>query len=385
MTAIARSRTGVRTRSAAGFSLVEVTVSVGIMLVIMGSTMTALSQAMKANQTAVLVTSMNSNLRTAMDLMTRDLLQVGSGLPVGHAILTPSGAGATQIKLPGPPGTLFKNVVGDVDLNAVNPGPGLGPVINGVATDMITTLAADSSFNSVGLKARASDGTSIDVDPAVNIATGPDRVMAGQLIMIKRGAYAVLLQVTSVDTASHRIFFAAGDSLNLNQHTAAAGSITALNALGPGLDIALPSPQTVPPTKFLTTTATRIRMVSYYLDATDAAHPRLVRRVNNGDPITFDNKSGTTVAFDIENLQISYDMADGGDNPANVRFNTADFGGTGACDPIACSVNQIRKVNVVLTARSKSVFSANNLFFHNALSTQVSLRGMAFVNSYTGT
>ena len=84
---------------------------------------------------------------------------------------------------------------------------------------MLTTLSADSTFNDISLKARAADGTSIDVDPRVNIGTGPDRVVPGQLIMLEKGSYAVLLQVTSIDAAAHKIFFAANDSLKLNQHT----------------------------------------------------------------------------------------------------------------------------------------------------------------------
>jgi type II secretory pathway pseudopilin PulG len=373
-----RSSGGVRRSAAAGFSLVEVIFSMGIMLAIMGATMTALSQAMKLNETAVLVTGMNSNLRTAMDLMIRDLLQVGSGLPTGHFVLTPSGVVSTQINLPGPPGPTLHNLTTDTDFNAVNPAPGGGPVINGVATDTICTLAADSSFNAVALTAVALNPTSIDVDPAVNIATGPDRVLPGQLIMVKKGVYAILLQVTSVVTASHRIFFATSDSLNLNQYNATAGSITALNASAPTPDLA-----PVSPSPFLQTTATRVRMVTYYLDATISAHPRLVRRINNGSAVLFDNSSGTTVAFDVENMQISYDIADGTGSSANVKFNAADLAGTGACAPAACSVNQIRKVNLILTARSKALFSANNRFFHNTLSTQVSLRGMAFVNTYS--
>jgi hypothetical protein len=112
-------------------------------------------------------------------------------------------------------------------------------------------------------------------------------------------------------------------------------------------------------------------MISYYIDATKPAHPTLVRRINNGHPTIFDNASGSTVAFDIDNLQITYDIADGAGNPANQE-----------CLPLACSVNQIRKVNVTLSARSRSVFSATRLYYRNSLSTQVSLRGMSFVNDY---
>jgi type II secretory pathway pseudopilin PulG len=369
--------------SAAGFTLVELLISMVVAVTIMGATMSAMMHAMRANETALLVTAMNSNLRTGMDLITRDLLQVGSGLPPGHFVLIPSGTGAGQINLPGPPGTTTQSAVGDTDLNAVVTGTGLGPTVSGVATDTITILTADSTFNDVSLTARNADGTDITVNPSVNIGSGPDRVIPGQLIMLEKGSYSILLQVTSVDVPNRKIFFAASDSLNLNQHTAPAGSTTALTAFAPSPDIALPSPQTVPPTPFLNTTATRVRMITYYIDNTNPAHPRLVRRINNGSPTVFDNTSGTTVAVDIDKLQISYDLADGVSNPANVRFTAADYGGTGACAPVACSVNQIRKVNVLLGARSRTVFSVTGQYFRNALTTQVSLRGMSFVNEYS--
>ena len=74
-------------------------------------------------------------------------------------------------------------------------------------------------------------------------------------------------------------------------------------------------------------------MISYYLDTTVPNHPRLVRRINNGHPTTFNNTLGTAVAIDIENLQFTYDLADGADNPADVRFVAADLHRSGACSP----------------------------------------------------
>ena len=69
------------------------------------------------------------------------------------------------------------------------------------------------------------------------------------------------------------------------------------------------------------TNITRIRMITYYLDATiDPRHPRLVRRINNGHPTTFNNALGTAVAMDIENLQLSYDISNGTSNPGNVKM-----------------------------------------------------------------
>jgi hypothetical protein len=139
----------------------------------------------------------------------------------------------------------------------------------------------------------------------------------------------------------------------------------------------------VPGPTFIPTTASRIRMISFYLDATtDPTRPRLVRRMNNGDPITFNNALGNVVAFDIENLQITYDLADGVTNPTNVKMTPADIiGGTVDC-PDPCSPNQIRKVNIVISGRSRSTLKNTKQYFRNQLTTQVSLRSLAFVDRY---
>ena len=110
--------------------------------------------------------------------------------------------------------------------------------------------------------------------------------------------------------------------------------------------------------------------------------PTVVRRINNGHETSFDNTLGTAVAFNIEGLQFTYDLADGVTNPANVRMVAADLNGTGRCAPNDCSPNQIRKLNVLLAGRSANRLSATQQFFRNSLVTQVSLRSLAFVDRY---
>ncbi|MCM3881275.1 MAG: hypothetical protein ND807_14305 [Vicinamibacterales bacterium] len=360
----------------------ELIVAMGISTVVMGTAMLAMQHALRLNETALAVSGMNNTLRTGMDLMVRDMLQVGSGLPTGHAILTPSGLGSTRVNMPGPPGTTYQNVATDVDLNAVNPRPGGGVVVNGVATDMITVLAADNNF--IDMPLIALTNTTMDVaatnpanGQAINIATGPDRIVTGQLLLLEKGATTTIVEVTGVNTSSRRITFANGDSLNLNQTGAAAGNVAALRATAPA-DV-LPA---APATQIIPTSATRVRMISYYLDNVIPGRPRLVRRINNGSATTFDNTSGVAVALDIENLQFTFDVADGATNPSNVRFTAADLAGTGACAPNPCNVNQIRKVNILLTGRSRNASQLNGKMFRNALNSQVSLRGMAFVDEY---
>ena len=124
--------------------------------VILGATMAAMNDAIKATDGAMLLANMNNGLRTSMDLIVRDMLQVGQGLPAGRVIMIPNGVGALGIRLPGPPGTnlTLPGAAGlaATSFSAVVPGPGLGPaVIPGIATDMITTLQADSAFEGMDI------------------------------------------------------------------------------------------------------------------------------------------------------------------------------------------------------------------------------------------
>jgi prepilin-type N-terminal cleavage/methylation domain-containing protein len=369
-----------------GFTLMELLITMAITTVILGATLTAMTNAMRATEAASLMSGVNNGLRTAMDLMVRDMLQVGQGLPSGRVILLPSGAGSSPIQIPGPPGTDFQldgpsfcppDPPDDMNnvcerISAVIPGPGRGPeVFDGQPTDMITTLATDSAFDRIRLSALAADGSSMTVLTAdANFANpGPHIIRTGDLIMLVKGSSSAFAQVTNV--SGQQVFFASGDSLNLNQTAAADGTVAELRAAPPAY------------TGPVTTIASRVRMVSYYLDVqTEPGRPRLVRRLNNGHPTEFDNSLGTAVAFDIEGLQITYDLVDGINNPANVRMNDDDLNGAGACTPEPCSPNQIRKINIMLMGRSRAQLKSTRQYYRTRLITQVSLRSLALVDRY---
>jgi hypothetical protein len=351
-----------------GYSIVELMIAMFITTVIMGVTMAGLSDAIRANDAVLHITGMNNTLRGGMDLIIRDLLQAGSGLPKGHVVLIPSGG--DLIRLPGPPETAYTTEEGDLNLPAVIPGPELGPEINGVRTDMITILTADNNFTDVELSAVSS--TSVTVADDVDIGEGVDRVIAGQLMMILKGSTTTLVQVTDVNPDTGVISFDGGDSLNLNQTGNLPGNLESLNEEAPTGGAAAAA-----------TRITRVRMITYYLDnVTNPDHPRLVRRVNNGHETDFDNTLGTAVAIDVESLRISYDLNDGADNPSGVRFVDADYTDSGACAPSECSPTQIRKVNITMTVRSQNAAATESKVYRNTLTSQVSLRGMALVNEY---
>jgi hypothetical protein len=237
-------------------------------------------------------------------------------------------------------------------------------------------LASDSSVSNLNLSAITNSSITVAL-PGAGIngldisANAQTDIKAGNLIMLTKGSLSTLVQVTSVNGVQ-TVNFAAGDSLKLNQTAAAAGTLTRLNAAAPANSTA-------------GVLASRIRMITYYLDSqTTPGRPRLVRRLNNGHATTFNNTLGTAVALDAENLQITYDLSNGTNNPTGVEFVDADYLTTGKCSPSACSRNQIRKVNLVLGGRSRHTMSTDGQPLRNSLTSQVSLRGLAFVDRYTG-
>lgn len=360
--------------SQAGYSLAEFITAMGIMTVVMGATMGGLAEVLKGNDAVLHMTGMNNSLRAGMDMIVRDLLQVGSGLPPSHSITIPSGAGSQRLRIPGPPNSNFQTPIGATTIAAVIPGAGAGPVVDGVATDTLTVLMADNTFLNVGTTAVGANSVTVAANGSdglpLNLATGADRVVAGQLMLVMKGSFTALVQVTSVNTVTRVLTFADGDSLRMNQAGAALGNLGTLNAAAPANSPAH-------------TNVSRVRMISYYIDAvTDPEHPRLVRRVNNGHPLNFDNTSGTAVALDIENLQFTYDISNGTGNPGGVEMTESDQNIVGTCTPNPCAPTQVRKVNVLLTGRSSNGTNVKDRVFRNSLQSQVSLRGMAFVDEY---
>jgi type II secretory pathway pseudopilin PulG len=399
----------------AGFTLIEMMLTMGLTLIIMASTLAAMNNAIRASETATLMTNMNSGLRTAMDIMVRDMLQVGQGLPSGRTIDLPSGDGITDIRIPGPlmsPAVtrtmpLSYDSTKDVfvkpqEISAVIPGPGLGP--NG--SDVITIVQADGAFLStisdydVNLTALKPDR--MTVDAAVNIKDGgADDLHEGDLIMLMKTTSTALVQITKLDNPkTQTVYFESADSLNLNQAgttkcnntvdppTGSCGTLSThiLTAPGNPASGSASDGEVVQSSGFVPSTATRIRLVSYYLDTvTDPLRPRLVRRVNNGDPKTYNNALGTVVAFDVEDMKITYDLVDGVTNPAGARMTSDDLAGvktTAACYPNPCSPNQIRKINITLTGRSRTPLRPTRQYLRNTLTTQVSLRSMSFMDRY---
>ena len=77
-------RTTIRsTAGDAGFTLVELLIAMGIVLAVMGGALTVLNDGYRFAESATGIIGLNNNLRIGVDLLVRDLIQVGQGLPPG--------------------------------------------------------------------------------------------------------------------------------------------------------------------------------------------------------------------------------------------------------------------------------------------------------------
>ena len=386
-----------RTRSDAGFSLPEVLIAMGIMMVVLAGTFSAMTQAMKGEELTRLNINMNSSLRSTMDLAVRDFLQIGQGLPDSRRIGVPNGPGAQPILRPGPTAAAAAPCPGvpatfpvDATIPAVTVGPGLGAQVNTVCSDVITVLAADGTFDSVPLRAIAANGSSILVAlPAVAGGIdiddgGGDDIRVGDLMMLQRNGLSTLLYVSGVNGPAQTINFTAGDPFQLNQFAAGLGGTINAVIAGAGEPTAVGNNANGTP-RVAATKASRIRMLTYYvhIDPADPANPRLLRQVNNANvaPPT-PNPNANTVGFGVEQFLLTYDLVDGNNNWIDVAMTNADRAGGGGCGAAQCSENQIRKVNVTLSMRSRQRFSTTREFMRNSLYSQVAVRSLAFTDRY---
>ena len=229
-------------------------------------------------------------------------------------------------------------------------GQALGPNVQGRATDIITVLYGDanSTLNTKPLKKVEADGSGATVGNGIVAKKYEVPLTVGDLIMFSNAMGNAIQELTSYNTSNKKMTFATTDSMNLNQRGAPQGTIMQLQD----------SPGSFPPT-----TATRIWMITYYVDNTDPDSPRLMRVVNNGSP--------RPVALDIEDLQLTYDLVDGVTNPSGVDEPTTPN-----------SEAEIRKVNLLLASRSHKANRVTDEYRRQALSTQVALRSLSFFDRY---
>ena len=337
-----------------GFSLVELMIAVTLTLLILSGVISLFRQGMYTSDMTGQRTEMQQNARVALNLMAQDLSIAGTGFPLG-GIQLPTGAGSQR------PGygcdingqcNVAQNAQDDW-LYGITPGDGLGPTINGAATDVVTLVYRDPNLpldrNILADIPTAGDSIQIDASDVPLISDAAHGVKNGDVLVLCNANGCAAAAVTSVSSAT--INFAPNDPLKFNQPGVGSGTIASI--ANPG------TPVTYPPTS-----AYRVLITRYYIDATTN---RLMREVNALPAVP--------VAENVENLQISYDTFDDATLVATANLSSlpSTYG----------ILNQIRKVNITVSVRApaQDLFKAKYERF--SLKTSVSARNLAFRDRYS--
>ena len=364
-------------RKQIGFTMVEFLVAAAISLVLIGAAVSAFTDAVRSNEMVTLTADLNDNLRASLDLISRDLVFAGTGIPPS-GINIPSGPGIT-INRPNLTPTAFLGSV----LPAVSLGTGLGPAVAipdtassappAAPTDILTVLYDDNTWNQAenmdfapinrtALGATpACNGTITNIGDSVafdancnNLTNARVPIQPGDLIMFTNPSGVTAIQtVTAIN--GQQLSFAKNTSIDkfgFNQSGAPQGTLIQLQN---------------PPGAWPPITATRIFMISYYLDnISDPTRPRLMRQLNFNP--------AQPVGDVLEALTARYNFVDGNSPPT--------FYANQAAVPNGLSANNIRSVNLFLGARSNRPYSKSTKFLRDNMTTQVSFRSLSYFNRY---
>jgi prepilin-type N-terminal cleavage/methylation domain-containing protein len=361
--------------NAPGFTLLELIVAMGIGLIVI---MAAAQLFQSGVNTTAMVTEqseMQQNVRSAVNLIAKDVSMAGSGLPSGGVSL-PYGTGSSASKYgcnqtptcyltadTYPSGVVGTTTVSNYMYGLI-PGPSDGMEAGGAAkvpatqkgADSITVLYIDYSYplNQYSV-AFGSKGKSLTFTPPSSPPAGfpaivsPTGLVVGDLLLLSNNVGSAVAEVTGLTATSGggaNVTLANSDALNINQSGAANGNVAYISGGTP-------------------TIAYRLYAISYFLEVpTNGQTPRLMRQVSGQTPIP--------VADNIISLNFTYD--------------TCDNSGVTPCaaisDPIGSgfSPNQIHKVNI--TVMGQAVLAAAGKSESMALTTSVSTRSLSFKNRY---
>jgi type II secretory pathway pseudopilin PulG len=269
----------------AGFSVLELTVVMTIMLAIFGSIFTLLRSSITTANANYELTDAQQGVRNSQDYLNRDILMTGDGLKsVGNTYVTTAfatnyltGKAASVIDPTATGYVTVSSVYSDNDVPAGVAATDRTPATTILAnSDRLTMMTVDRSFIQVDALWSDFNTGSIYIEP-VSVAD----FAVGEIYYLTNGSSATFVTVTSTDDTTGEVKFANGDIYNLNV-TGWTGGLASISAWGSQPISAL-----------------RVQLIHYFADA----EGRLIRRV-------FGIKGGgfadSVIAEHLTDLQFQY-------------------------------------------------------------------------------
>ena len=344
-------------RKQRGYSLVELLIAMALGVLVLTAAMMMLTKAMDATFMVTQRAEMQSNARTAVSFLSRDLSLAGTGFPQG-GIQGPTGAGssAPRFGCSAVQGCYFGlNQYPNNYITAIVPNPNGGPLQLGVQTAIVTVVYLDTTLplNTFPLAAVSASGNQITFAAGYNPPINDPVVglQVGDVLYLQNANGTAMAEITGI--GGNVITLANLDPLNLNQSAAASGNVKSL---------ANPSPPAVAGT-YPQISAYRLNVITYFIQVQANGTPRLMRQVNA--------QNAVPIADNIENLQLSYDIFDDTAGVATANLPDANL-----------KPNQIRQVNIVVTARTPSRQKPFNDFQRLTLATSVVPKNLSFRDRY---
>jgi len=345
-----------------GFTLVELLMALVVTIVIVGGGILVFTNSVQSSTRSLKYSDIQTEARSALSQITRDLSQAGTGVPLNGIPIPSFAAGGanpnfacdatqcyTAVDLPITQGLLYK----------VTPGNAIGPTIS-EPSDAIKVVYVDPTLNWTAVQAAAiaPNGGSVTM-PAATVPAVNDPALGitpGDVMLLQNANGSAVGVVTAV--AGQVIFFGA-DALNFNQLNAPSGNIKALGTPGT-------NPLTYPATQ-----VSRLIMVTYFIQqfaGPDGPDARIMRQVGAHSPVP--------IAEHIEDLKFTYDVVDPISNALTANSLDASLG-----NPPVSQPNQIRKVNINVTARAPRK-EATGDFLRINLTTSIGPRNLSFRDRY---
>jgi len=349
-------------RSDLGFTLVELLMAIVVTIIIVGGGILVFTNSVQSSTRSLKYSDIQTEARAALSQITRDLSQAGTGVPLnGIAIPSRTAGGAdpnfscdatqcyTGADIPFTQGLLYK----------ITPGNAIGPTIS-EPSDAIKLVYVDPTLNWAGVQAAgiAPNGGSVTM-PAATVPAVNDPALGitpGDVMLLQNANGSAVGIVTAV--AAQTIFFGP-DPLNINQLNAPSGNIKALGTPGT-------NPLTYPATQ-----VSRLIMVTYFIQpfvGPNGPDARIMRQVGTHSPVP--------IAEHIEDLKFTYDVVDPISNALTANSLDASIGVPPVSQP-----NQIRKVNISVTARATRREAAGD-FLRINLTTSIGPRNLSFRDRY---
>jgi prepilin-type N-terminal cleavage/methylation domain-containing protein len=311
-----------------GFTVIEMIVSLGIMLIVSGVILALVRDSMKVAASTFELTDAQENLRTAQEFINRDLLNAGDGLKTISTIRIPQPFVTTYLTLtpvtdPTTPGILNLGLIStDNNVPSGTAVPSASPATTVRAgTDRQTMLEIDNSFTAVALPTSPAA-----IDSAGSVITVPatypnfSNFAVGEIYFLTSSTGGTFGTITGIDTTNKKLSFANGDTYGLNL-TGNGGHINTISAGGT-----------------LATSLQRMKIIHYYVNSNGL----LMRRVFGVKGAGFRE---SPVAEHIVNVQFNYSLVST-DASGNVVPSTAAVLTTSA------QQTGVRQVEIKVTAET---------------------------------